>query len=144
MKHCLDKNESQLFDLINLSNWNGLSCSLDTKQSQHSLLIYKKSKMTVKIQISRILLLFFIGAVSKILYVKLKLRFINLTKALFLLDVNLGNEVYIPDQLSQSVLPHSFRYYDFLLMFIKENISNNLREKVLFKCSLTNQIDKSD
>jgi hypothetical protein len=43
------------------------------------------------------LLLLFIGAVDKILYIKLKLRFINLTKALFLLDVNLGQEVYIPD-----------------------------------------------
>ena len=51
----------------------------------------------MKIAISRMLLLLFIGAIDKILYIKLKLRFIHFAKILFLLDVNLGNETFIPD-----------------------------------------------
>lgn len=29
MLHCVDKNESELFDLINLSNWNGARTAVD-------------------------------------------------------------------------------------------------------------------
>ena len=90
------------------------------------------------------LLLEFIGAVDKILFIKLKLQNIHLTRELFLLEANLGQETYIPDQLQQTLLPYSYRYYDFLVLFLKENLSQEIREKVLFKCSLYNSLDNSN
>lgn len=37
---------------------------------------------------------------------------IKILKELFVLDLEQGHEVHIPNQLSQRHLPYSFRYYD--------------------------------
>ena len=44
-------------------------------------------------------------------------------------DLEEGFEVQIPADLSQSKLPHSFRYYDPVLAMIKENVSDHLLKK---------------
>lgn len=41
-----------------------------------------------------------------------KLKMYEIMKKLFILEFELGNEVLIPDALSQDKLPMSFRYYD--------------------------------
>ena len=43
---------------------------------------------------------------------------------LLMFDIEEGLEVNIPTDLSQSTLPHSFRYYDPVIAIIKENISD--------------------
>ena len=40
-----------------------------------------------------------IGALDKILFLKMKLKQIQLTKELFLYDIEHSSEVYIPDEL---------------------------------------------
>lgn len=44
-------------------------------------------------------------------------------------DLEEGFEVQIPADLSQSKLPHSFRYYDPVLAMIKENVSDQILKK---------------
>lgn len=66
------------------------------------------------------------------------LRKIQIVKELFIFDVEQGQEVFIPKELSQDHLPQSFRFYDPILMLIQERVSNesrkhfNLQNKVAF------------
>ena len=57
-------------------------------------------------------------------YIEALLERINLVKEGFLMDLEQGTEVIIPKEIGQDSLPQSFRYYDFLLMFIQENITH--------------------
>lgn len=43
---------------------------------------------------------------------------IQYMRELFLMDVESGVEVLIPQELSQKKLPHSFRYYDPILNIV--------------------------
>jgi hypothetical protein len=47
---------------------------------------------------------------------------IEIAKKLFLSDMQFGGEVFIPKELSQDQLPSSFRFYDFILNFVMNNI----------------------
>ena len=49
---------------------------------------------------------------------KAMLTRIRMTRKLFVMDVETGLEVRIPDLLSQSHLPYSFRFYDPIFAFI--------------------------
>ena len=44
MQRCLDHSESEVFDLINYSSWNGQK-SASARLSSHTALIYKKNKI---------------------------------------------------------------------------------------------------
>ena len=59
-------------------------------------------------------------------YIEALLERINLMKKFFILELEWGHEVIIPRDLSQDYLPKSYRYYDFLLRFIQDNISKEL------------------
>jgi hypothetical protein len=59
-----------------------------------------------------------IKAVDKILYIKLKLKLIELTKELFLYDIEHSTEVHIPEELRLADLPSAYWYYDFLINYI--------------------------
>jgi hypothetical protein len=56
------------------------------------------------------------------LVVRLLLKRIELSKALLLLELENGQETLIPPDLGVAGLPKSFRYYTFLLNYIKEHI----------------------
>ena len=49
--------------------------------------------------------LIMIGAVKKILYVKLKLKLVNLAKELFILNINLGNKIHVPRDINIKSFP---------------------------------------
>ena len=51
-------------------------------------------------------------------YIEALLVKIDLKKQMFLMDLENGIEVLIPDELSQDHMPPSFRYYDLILMLI--------------------------
>ena len=57
-------------------------------------------------------------AVHKMLYIKVKLKVISLSKEIFILNINLGNKIYVPKEININKFPSSFRYYDFILLFI--------------------------
>ena len=72
-------------------------------------------------------------SVDGILFIKLKLKQIMLKKELFLLDVEQGDEVLIPHELSMEQFPLSFWYYDFILNYLTENVQDEIRDQILFQ-----------
>ena len=62
------------------------------------------------------------------LYIRAILRRINLTKQLFILEVehNPGHVMIIPKDLNQDYLPQSFHFYDSLIRMIQENLNKEL------------------
>ena len=66
--------------------------------------------------------------ISGIALIKCLLRKIQIVKELFIIDIEQGQEVFIPKELSQDHLPLSFRYYDPILMMIQEKVSDESRE----------------
>ena len=67
-------------------------------------------------------------ALKGIIMLNAMLKKIQLQKELFVLDIEDGNEIYIPSSLTQDRLPYSFRFYDPILALVNENISENRRE----------------
>ena len=58
---------------------------------------------------------------------------IKLTKEMFLYDIEQGKETVIPGDLNQESLPMSIRYYDPIIAFVQENISDHKRESMIEK-----------
>lgn len=56
------------------------------------------------------------------------IRMYQLKKQIFILEFELGNEVLIPEALSQDNLPLSFRYYDPIIQLIQMKLSMQRRE----------------
>lgn len=63
-------------------------------------------------------------------------------KQSFLLHFEQGNEVMIPEELSQDDMPLSFRYYDPIIILIQERLSQNKREYFKVKKQLGLLFDK--
>jgi hypothetical protein len=63
-----------------------------------------------------------------ILYVIALKKKIQTVRELFMMDIEDGLDTFIPKDLSQDTLPLSFRYYDSIIAFIIENLSNEKRK----------------
>jgi hypothetical protein len=61
-------------------------------------------------------------------YIESILKKIELVKDLFLIDLELGEEVIIPKELSMDMLPQSFRYYDYILLMVQEKATQDRRQ----------------
>lgn len=46
------------------------------------------------------------------LYLNLMLEKIEIHKQMFLMEIEKGNEAFLPNDLSQDWMPYSFRFYD--------------------------------
>jgi hypothetical protein len=62
------------------------------------------------------------------LYLEGMIQKIKLQKEQYALQIELGNEVFIPTELSQDDFPMSFRYYDPILNVLDDTISNERKE----------------
>ena len=51
----------------------------------------------------------------------------NIVKEIFILEIELGQKVLIPDLLSQSYLPLSFTFYDPIINIVQQRLSINKR-----------------
>lgn len=67
-------------------------------------------------------------AVKGTLIIKSILRRLKVAKFLFIQELEQGQEVFIPNQLSQDHLPLSMRYYDPILQIVDLEISNDKKE----------------
>lgn len=54
-------------------------------------------------------------------YIEALLMKIRMGKEMFLIELELGNEILIPVDISQDQYPNSFRYYDSILQLIQLN-----------------------
>lgn len=67
---------------------------------------------------------------------------IRVAKELFLLDLEQGNEVRIPPELSLKKLPHSYRFYDALVQIVQTMISHNKQRILRHELGLIRHFDK--
>jgi hypothetical protein len=63
------------------------------------------------------------------------LKRIEISKKLFLIDIEQGREVFIPTDLQQRKLPMTFRYFDPILQYIQESISKEKKQFFALKTS---------
>ena len=94
------KNESQFFNLMYFSKWVKepkvqMGSSTVEEKVAFKRLYKLKDKLYRKLQ-----LLFFCGAVRGILYIKLKLKLYQTCRELFILELEQGQEVFIPKELN--------------------------------------------
>ena len=62
------------------------------------------------------------------LFLKILKEKYEITKKLFLQEVQDGGDVFIPQDLSQNRLPWSFRYYDPLLLNVTERMGDEKKD----------------
>jgi hypothetical protein len=53
---------------------------------------------------------------------------INISKEIFIMDIELGIECLIPEDIGQNCLPLSFRYYDSLISIVKDKMSKECHD----------------
>ena len=75
-------------------------------------------------------------------YIESILKKIELVKDLFLMDLELGEEVIIPRELSMDQLPQSYRYYDYILLMVQEKATQDRRQFSHMKAKLNNMFDE--
>jgi len=62
---------------------------------------------------------------------------------MFIDDISMGQEVFIPKDLSQDIYPKSFRYYDAIFHIIHDSISDD-RKEFFHSKNLEKYISKND
>tara|TARA_B110000285_G_C14743484_1_gene431852 strand:- start:19 stop:240 length:222 start_codon:yes stop_codon:yes gene_type:complete len=63
-------------------------------------------------------------------------------KLQFTLELEHGHEVMIPSQLSQSILPNSFRFYDPIIKITQNLMPNGKKIKLNMQQSIIKQLSK--
>lgn len=89
---------------------------------------YKKNKYIQNALFEKIKLVLNLKAVNKVLYIKLLLKKIDLAKSLFILEIEQGEEVFIPPEISINQYPLSFRFYDSILNFTSSSVSQKTKD----------------
>lgn len=66
-------------------------------------------------------------------YVHMLLQSIKLAKEIFVLNIEQGDEIFVPTELNFSNLPMSFQFYDPILQIIQHDISDERKEFFLLR-----------
>ena len=74
------------------------------------------------------------------LYIRAVLEKIHYSKQLFTFEIEDDAEVFIPQDLSQSGLPISFRYYDPLILMVQDYMSVERQSYFKMKNSIKKEI----
>ena len=96
--------------------------------SHKNFLDFKMDVKSRKIVLDRIRIFLGLKLARGELALKMILKRIQLSKEIFIFEIEQGNEAFITKDISQDIYPNSFRYYDFILNFVREKISFNRRE----------------
>lgn len=99
------------------------------EQQNHAKFLHYKFKMkTMKIEFDRIRMFHALHLMSGRLFLRTIIRRIQLSKDIFMLEIEGGKEVFVAQDLSQDTLPYSFRYYDSLIQMIYHDIAFERKE----------------
>lgn len=77
---------------------------------------FKRMQMTS--QLTKVKFMLGVGGLTDLFYLKAVLRKIQLQKAMFVLELEQGQEVYVPNELSCDTYPQGFRYYDPIIQIV--------------------------
>lgn len=84
---------------------------------------FKFRKKVLDEQLMRLKFILSIGGLSDIFYIIATLKKYEIVKELFVLELELGQEVFIPTILSCDKYPLSFRFYDPIIQIINHLFS---------------------
>jgi len=84
---------------------------------------YLLTRRRYEVTILRINMFLRLGLIKGIPRIKCRLRLLELTKKLFILELEQGKTINIPAVLSQEDLSHSFRYYEGIIHTIQQKTS---------------------
>ena len=88
----------------------------------------RTEKSKILKQILNLNLILGLKTVKGVLHIKSVLKVIELQKKLFVNEIELGQEVFIPQRLSDKSLPKSFMFYDPIVRIIQELVSDERKE----------------
>lgn len=112
------------------------------KLSEQKYLRLKLEKHLLNYQYSKLNLIYKFKLFQGEYLLKLILKKIQVAKQLFIIEIEQGNEVLIPKELSQSGLPMSYQYYDALIRVVQDGMSDELKERLRLKIQFQMEILK--
>lgn len=128
-------NRNTCFDIFQKTEVNGVRiyCEkpiqnvIDFKMKREYMTsLYEKMKLVSRFQ-----------SLKGVTYLELILKRIELIKELFLLNIAQGDEVVIPDELSQKTLPASYYFYDAIMNIIQKGLEQSKKQFFAMKRKLT-------
>ena len=67
------------------------------------------------------------------IFIHLLLKLIEITNELFVIEIETGDEIFIPKMISIDQYPMSFHYYDPIMHIIQEKMSDQRKDHFKFK-----------
>jgi hypothetical protein len=113
------------FNLINFSDWDKNS-SIGNKIGSRSIvkkLNYKNQKSKLGELLRKFDMLLFLKAVKGVMFIKCMIAKIEVCKQLYILELEQGTDVYLHQELCVDQYPSSYHYYDFILNYSLEALS---------------------
>ena len=93
----------------------------------------KFRKKILETQLDNVRFILAIGGLSDIFFIIATLRKYDLLKQLFVLELEQGQEVFIPPQLSCDKFPLSFQYYDPIIQIVNQLFSSDSKSYFQYK-----------
>ena len=110
------------------------------KKTEAKFFTEKRIKTDLEVKHARIRLVLNLKSLQGTLYLKTVLEKIEISRKLFVIAVQDGDEIFIPSDLSQSKLPISFRYYDPIIQVVQERMAPGKSDYFKLKNSLKQEI----
>mmetsp|Transcript_31393 Transcript_31393/g.48009 ORF Transcript_31393/g.48009 Transcript_31393/m.48009 type:complete len:123 (-) Transcript_31393:1419-1787(-) len=99
----------------------------------NKMIRYKRERNRLLYDINKLKIILNIRAIQRSLYIRILLYKIGLVRRLFILDLETGLEVFIPQELSMDCYPINYQFYDTLLNSAQENVKPSTKEFHAFK-----------
>ena len=96
----------------------------------------KRKKLELTQTINKMKIVINMKIVKPYYLLKVMIQKIQIAKDILIFEIQSGEEVFIPKELSQDHLPTSFRYYDFILNYIMDYLSQDTKELIKFRNDL--------
>lgn len=123
------------FDVLQMKSWGIKAGENGDDRSYAQYLAYKTTRRFIQDRLQKLRIITSMGkSVSpKILYIKVALLKVKISRKLFILDLEQGEEVYVPPELAQNQLPINYRFYDSILNNCQQMVSKETKEFFKFK-----------
>lgn len=93
------------------------------QRSVRSKLRYRIQRKQIEEELLKVKFMMGIGGLSDVFYIKCLLKKYQAVKKMFVLQIEAGNDVLIPRELSCDQYPLSYHYYDPILQIVKKEMS---------------------
>jgi len=120
----------------------GTDVEVFSNSNVRQFVAYKFQKKIKQIQYNTLNMMINMKLINGPRYIETILKKLELVKELFLMDLEIGEEVLIPKELSQDGLPYSYRYYDYILLLVQEKATSDRRAFTQMKSKLNTMFDE--